>query len=400
MSNKFEFSDICYTVDSKKKGIKTILSKISGVCLAGEVMAILGPSGAGKTSLLNVLTLNALSGVSKGMCRLNGVNMTDNIFREHCCIVPQEDHHRAFLTARQTLMYVADFYIQGSDETKKKEVDTLITKLGLDVCADTLVGNQFFVGLSGGQKKRLSVAVALLKKPSVMMLDEPTSGLDAASSFHVMKFIKALTKERGICTICTIHQPSSPIYMDFDNVMLLSQGRCAFLGTPERSITYFDEKGYNMPKFSNPAEYLLDCINNDFTDAADVTKILNLWSASEATELANKTGGTVATNTALPPDRESIPFKLQFWYLLRRQAHVVATDPMIYIGRAVMFLMACIFFAIVYVESRDRIQEQVLNRLWLTMWLVGVPSSLGVIGVYAFNEEFKTLRKGVKNGMF
>jgi len=95
-----------------------------------------------------------------------------------------------------------------------------------------------------------------------------------------------------------------------------------------------------------------------------------------------------------------ISFKEQFKFIAQRQIRIIFTDPMICGGRAFMFLMACTFFAVIYVESRDRKQEQILNRLWLCMWMVGVPTSLGIIAVYAFNEENKTIVQEVKNGMY
>jgi len=153
--------------------------------------------------------------------------------------------------------YAADFYLQGTPESKDAEVEKLLKKLGLDACSNTRVGNQFLHGLSGGQKKRLSVAIALLKKPAVLLLDEPTSGLDSASSSHVMRYISDLAVSQNIIVICTIHQPSSAIYSSFQRVLLLSAGRTAFLGSPERSVSYYASIGYDTPKNTNPAEFLL-----------------------------------------------------------------------------------------------------------------------------------------------
>jgi ABC-type multidrug transport system ATPase subunit len=401
--NEFRFSDISFSVNGNGAR-KQILQNISGSVRAGETLGILGPSGAGKTSLLNVLTLNALSGDSTGLCTLNQTNMTNTVFQDHCCVVTQEDSHRAFLTARETVRYAANFYLKGEGEEKDKQVDSLLKKLGLGDCADTRVGNQFLPGLSGGQKKRLSVAVALLKRPSLMLLDEPTSGLDAAASYHVMQHVKVLAKDFGICVVCTIHQPSSTIYKQFDKVMLLSQGRCAFSGSPQRSVEYFGCKGYTVPQLSNPAEYLLDIINHEFTDVSQVCAILDEWdkSAEKEQEQQEEQSKHQEIKTCLPEMKQEhdISFKEEFKFIAQRQIRIILTDPMIYGGRAFMFLMACTFFAIIYVESRDRKQEQILNRLWLCMWMVGVPTSLGVIAVYAFNEENKTIVKEVKNGMY
>lgn len=393
--SQFEFKDISYYVG---KNHKKIISNAAGFVRNKEVFAILGPSGAGKTSLLNVLTLNALSGESTGTCTLSGEKMSNDVLKKYCCIVPQLDQHEAFLTCRETLRFAANFYIDDTAEKKDAEVDLLLNKLGLNVCADARVGNIFLPGLSGGQKKRLSIGLALLKKPKVMLLDEPTSGLDAAASYHVMNYIKSLAKEFDIAVIATIHQPSSYLYSNFDRVMLLSQGRTAFFGTPARSLEYFKAIGHTIPEHSNPAEFLLDVINNEFTDPAQVKIVLDLWEEKKSSE---ESANTAYEYTPLTTDGlTQLSIWTQFGYVFNKQTRIVSVDPMIYLGRGIMFLFACSFFAVVYIEARIRDQDQALNRLWASMWFMGVPTSLGVVAVYAFNEEFKTVKKEIKNGMY
>jgi ABC-type multidrug transport system ATPase subunit len=397
----------CPKSDSNPEGYKTIVDDISGGVYSGETLAILGPSGAGKTSLLNVLTLNATSPGANcyGKCLLNGKKMDQSMFVKHACFVEQLDSHRAFLTCAETISYALDFYATPGQDKEKLTRD-LLDKLGLSVCKDTKVGNQFIQGLSGGQKKRLSLALALIKKPEIMYLDEPTSGLDAAASANVMQYVKELTKEYNIITVATIHQPSSNIYFSFDYAMLLSRGRLAYFGTPKNSIPYFKTIGYDMPEFSNPADFLLDCINAEFTSPEKVNEVLDAWSANvggnsskygvDTNAMLSATSGTVVVAST---DSNNSWFT-EFGYLCKRQTYLACIDPMIYLGRAVGFLNACIFFAVIYVESRDRVQEQVLNRLWLSMWLCGVPTSFGVVAVFAFSEEFKSINKEVKNGMY
>ena len=406
--NVFTFRDLRLDVQVGKE-MHTIVNNVSGECKSGQTLAILGPSGAGKTSVLNILTLNATSVGSKayGKCTLNGNQINQALFQKHCVFVEQLDNHRAFLTPRQALRYATDFYRPTATPTEKDdEVSTLLNKLGLDVCADTPVGNLFMQGLSGGQKKRLSVALALVKRPEVLFLDEPTSGLDAAASSNVMQYISQLAKELNIIVIATIHQPSSGIYFAFDRVMVLSRGRVAFFGGPRGSVDYFADIGYPVPELSNPAEHVLDVVNAEFTSPAKVESVLTAWEGKGT--LSSKYSADMLSDSLqqdkkvaiVSSDDAKLTGLQEFGYVLKRQAHLALIDPMVYIGRAFGFLMACTFFSIIYIKSMNRTQEQVLNRLWLSMWFAGVPTSMGVVAVFAFQEEFTTINKEVKNGMY
>jgi len=126
---------------------KRIVEDVTGECHSGQTLAILGPSGAGKTSLLNLLTLNPTGCNSYGQVTLDGIPLSPSIFREKCCLVEQLDSHRAFLTCKETVRYTIDFYeIDMSEDEKDKACDDLLQRLGLSSCADTKVGNQFIQG--------------------------------------------------------------------------------------------------------------------------------------------------------------------------------------------------------------------------------------------------------------
>lgn len=121
-----------------------------------------------------VLTMTAFGGESTGSAQLNGEPLTVDSFNRDCFVVTQQDNHWPFLTCRETITYAAQLYLGKSASEVKATVDDLIRKMGLQSCRDTLVGNMFMQGLSGGQKRRLSIALALVKQPTLMFLDEPT----------------------------------------------------------------------------------------------------------------------------------------------------------------------------------------------------------------------------------
>jgi len=394
-----------------------LISGISASIESGRVLAIMGPSGAGKTVLLNAITLDALGGKTTGAVQLNGADLSLSLFRRHCAVCAQEDHHWAYLTCRETLAFAADLYLGGSGggggaataAQKAGTVAKLLADLGLAGCADTVVGNQFVKGLSGGQKRRLSIAVVLIKRPAVLFLDEPTSGLDAAAAVGVMRTVRDLAVSANLAVIATIHQPAAVIYNAFDQVMLLSSGRVAYRGDAAAARSYFASIGHEMGKLTTVAEFMLNKVNREFSDPSQVDAIIDAWAAQEqpppgpaAARDAQACCAAAASSLLLGSKADassSLAFVPQSATLLRRHWTITRRDPALYLGRAVAFMLVVCFFAVIYVNARAREQRYVLERMWLMMWSVGVPSSLGVVVVFVFNEEYKSIRKEWRNGM-
>jgi ABC-type multidrug transport system ATPase subunit len=151
---------------------KVLINDLTAHVKPGHVLSILGPSGAGKTTLLNMLSLQKFGGKPQGFIRLNGNDLTLKRFEEHCAYVPQQDALWATLTVREHLNYSFElFQPELTAAERKAAIDELILKVGLSEVQDTKAGNQFMRGLSGGHKRRLSIALAMSKKPSVLYLD-------------------------------------------------------------------------------------------------------------------------------------------------------------------------------------------------------------------------------------
>ena len=365
--------------------------KHTGNVSSGEVLAILGPSGAGKTCLLDLLTLEDKGGAYEGDVRLNGIPITPALFTKHCATVPQVDRLWAFLTVHETLSYAADLLLNMDAATKAARVNAIIDTVGLTTSRDTKVGNQFLKGLSGGQKRRLSLALALVSSPSVLFLDEPTSGLDAAAAASIMAFLRQLAQAANIAIVCTIHQPSSAVFNGFDRIMLLSKGKVAYLGPAAKTESYFANIGYPVCENCAIAEHMLNIVNSEFSDPKQVDEILDKYTPGPA-----KTGDTGPLQDM---SARGTSIFSQMMTLMKRHWTITYRDPSVYVGRMAMFLMACMFFAIIYIEARTRNQEQVFARMWLVMWFLGVPTSLGVVATYVANEEFFAIKREVKNGM-
>jgi ABC-type multidrug transport system ATPase subunit len=211
-----------------------------------------------QTTLISALTLDAFYGRPIGSVTLNGVPLTDKIFKEHCYVVVQNDKHWPYFTCREILRYAAELYDVAPLADMDGVVDEILAKMGLVICRNTRTAR-----LSGGQRRRLSLGIALLKRPTLLFLDEPTTGVDAAAAVKLMQEIVTVAKNEHLIVMCTIHQPSTKVYNGFDEVMILSKGRVGFSGPVGDAIPYLDSVGHPLPVQTNPAGASMQSSQND-----------------------------------------------------------------------------------------------------------------------------------------
>uniref|UniRef100_A0A2N9GIX3 ABC transporter domain-containing protein n=1 Tax=Fagus sylvatica TaxID=28930 RepID=A0A2N9GIX3_FAGSY len=215
---------------------RRLLDGLSGYAEPGRIMAIMGPSGSGKSTLLDSLA-GRLSGkvVMTGNVLLNGKKR--RLDYGVLAYVTQEDILLGTLTVRESLTYSA--HLRLPTTMTKEEVDGIvegtIIEMGLQECADRLIGNWHLRGISGGEKKRLSIALEILTRPCLLFLDEPTSGLDSASAFFVVQTLRNIAHD-GRTVIACIHQPSSEVFALFDDLFLLSGGQTVYFGAAKLAI--------------------------------------------------------------------------------------------------------------------------------------------------------------------
>ena len=206
----------------------------------GELLAIMGGSGTGKTTLLSLL--NGTLTPQQGTITINGHSITEPAAKALIGFVPQDDLLIEELTVYQNLWYTAKFCFEGmSDEDLDRRVMKTLKDLGLDAAKDLKVGSPIHKFISGGQRKRLNIALELIREPAVLFLDEPTSGLSSADTEKVINLLKEQTL-KGKLIVVNIHQPSSDVYKPFDRLWLLDKGGYpVYDGNPIDAVTYFKE---------------------------------------------------------------------------------------------------------------------------------------------------------------
>ncbi|XP_045447743.1 dnaJ homolog subfamily C member 10-like [Melitaea cinxia] len=229
----------------------------------------MGPSGAGKTTLLNALTGFSIEGV-KGIiragdskCELGNSQSSQDCLKEYrkkSCYILQDDRLNPLFTVGELMQFAADLKLGNCITPKLKDsvINEVLDTLGLSGTKNTRCCN-----LSGGQRKRLSIAVELIDNPPIIFLDEPTTGLDSLTSLHCMKMLKELAVA-GRTVVFTIHQPPASLYKMFDQVYILAEGRCIYNGPSEDTVPYLASLGLQCPKYHNPADYILEIANGEY----------------------------------------------------------------------------------------------------------------------------------------
>jgi ABC-type multidrug transport system ATPase subunit len=244
---------------------KTIISGMSGVVRPGEMLAMLGPSGSGKTTLLAALGgRHGARAVLSGKITYNGQPFSGAVKRR-TGFVTQHDVLYPHLTVSETLWYTARLRLPRalSAGQKRAQADAVARELGLAKVAHSMVGGVRGVrGLSGGERKRVSIGLEVLVDPSLLLLDEPTSGLDSTTAARIVGTLRRMAAEGERTVVVTIHQPSSRLYHMFDKVLLLSADGCPiYYGRAADALGYFASVGYASPLSVNPADLMLDLAN-------------------------------------------------------------------------------------------------------------------------------------------
>ena len=414
------FSDLSFTV---KDGMKTILSNCSGHATRGRMLAIMGPSGGGKTTLLNALSGNVKA--SKGasltgtlLCNGEKCGGASQVSGLRMAFVQQEDTFYTQMTVRETLLFAARLRLPSSVslEEKERRVDDIIAKLSLVKAAGTIIGDVKRRGISGGERKRLAIGCELLSDPQLLFLDEPTSGLDSFQAQQVVQSLKALADE-GCTVVMSIHQPRGSIYNLFDDLLLLSEGRVIYNGAAAGAAAYFGNLGHPCPAGINAGEFVVDLVSVPYGSKVEEgeahRRILELASAAAADggfrigRGASARDGVASTGEAASGDaqwRQSGQVQAgshwtQFRLLFRRAWKEVSRSRVAIMIKASQQLMIALIYGGIY--SLGRTQSSIQDRFGLLSLVAIGAGNLAIAStIRTFPKEKAIVASERSKGMY
>lgn len=265
-----EVRDLLVWVEEKKSlfgkvvsPAKAIIKGVSTEFKPGTITAIIGPSGSGKTTILNYLAgrMNeSLKFKTYSEYYLNSTLIENlNEFKNVTGYVLQEDLMETELTPRQTFEHYAKF---RAHPNPKETANGIIDDLDLHRAADTIIGNEFKRGVSGGEKKRVNIGIELVSNPNLLFLDEPTTGLDSVTAFDIINQLFKL-KKQGMTIVTVLHAPSNEILALFDKIVVLVSGELVYDGPPDHIGERLKHFNFELPRFENPVEYFMKIIDKD-----------------------------------------------------------------------------------------------------------------------------------------
>jgi len=382
---------------------RPILTNVSGTFNPGSITAIMGSSGAGKTTLLNVLAGRA-QGKIEGDILLNGHRREEaGTLEKFQVYVMQDDIMLASQTAEEMLLFSANLRLPRSftPEQRATRVKDVLAELNIVKCKDTRVGAPGVKrGVSGGERKRISVGTELVINPSLVFLDEPTSGLDSFTAEVVISTMRKLA-QNGRTVICTIHQPNSQIFALFDQLILMAKGQMTYFGPVAKAVDHFTNVGYPLPPLTNPADFYIKLIHIEQAVPESEERVNKLIQAFKESDMAAK-----GFNILIPLPEEDKkdpfgqPFHKQLGYIMKREVTDLVREPLkvrAFIGQTVFMAVLC---GLVYLRL-DKGQQSVQDRAGSLFFII-VNGAMGSMLrlVNTFPPERPVFLRESKNRMY
>lgn len=409
------WEDVCVTVAGTGRGPPVrILDGISGHARPGEVLAIMGPSGCGKTTLLDTLAGRLGPGMSEtGVILING--RQEKLAFGTSAYVTQDNVLMSTLSVREAVYYSAQLQLPDTMPTpeKRAHAERVIQEMGLGDASNTRIGGRIAKGISGGQRKRMTICIEMLTRPRLIFLDEPTSGLDSAASYHVMSHIARIAAREGMTVIAAVHQPSGDVFELFHSLCLLAYGKTVFFGTVSDATQFFTLSGFPCPHLRNPSDHFLRTINKDFDEeivesskaerktAAEAIDILtNAYQSSSYSEkTANQRVEMKEMRGAPFRKREQASFSTKLLVLTRRSFINMHRDIGYYWMRLAIYIgigicLGTIFYQVGYSYS------SIQTRCEVIMYTTALLTFMAIAGFPSFVEDIKVFRRERLSGHY
>jgi ABC-type multidrug transport system ATPase subunit len=354
----------------------------------------------------------------EGTISLNGVPVTNwSSYRTLCAYVEQDDLLFHTLTVLETLMLAAQLRLPRawSYAQRRERVDHVISELGLRKCANTRIGNAKFRGVSGGERKRVSIALEILRGPQVLFLDECTSGLDSFQALRVVETIKDLAA-KGRTIVTSIHQPRSSIYSLFDDLILLSEGQLMYSGPASTLVDYFGRLGFEMPKNFNPADFALDLVSldvrNPALEAESRARHERIRGAIKESAIVKKHSDDPAQVSGTTPSdgdqdlldykrKYEAPYWKQFLLLAQRAIRQKARDPSQVIAPFCVAVFFGLILGFVYFQNAQNFSQKALQDKAGILFFISLNQSfngmIAVVTTFPIEKEIVNRERSAKS---
>ncbi|XP_075969242.1 ATP-binding cassette transporter scarlet isoform X2 [Anticarsia gemmatalis] len=409
------------TVHTKLKDgkLKRLVNNVSGIAKPGTMTALMGPSGAGKTTLMTALAHRSPVGtVVDGDIAMNGTALGDFMHQESG-YMHQDDLFVDNLTVIEHLTIMARLRMDSrtSSLARKRRVNQLLRQLSLYGSRFTLIGGlDGRKTLSGGERKRLAFATELLTDPGLLFCDEPTTGLDSSSAHQMMSLLRA-SAAQGKTVICTIHQPNTELMAQFDKLVLLAEGRVAFAGTSTQALSFFKSLGHHCPLMYNPTDYFIKVLSltpgSEAASRQAIKSVCDRFAVSDAAKeldmeihfefhLMNSDDSTNAVARREAEDAFQPPFFLtKLLWLIYRYLIIIIRDPRVQFVRILQKLAIALTAGLCFMGTARLTQSGIQDVQGALFIIIAENTFSPMYSVlHMFPEEFPLLNRELKAGLY
>ncbi|CAB3239688.1 unnamed protein product [Arctia plantaginis] len=391
-----------------------VLHGVNGIVSSGNLVALMGSSGAGKTTLLAAISRRDKSAIT-GYLMLNGRLAGADLIARISGFVPQQDLAIEDLTVDEHMEFMARLMMdkRATKGARARRIQLLLSELGVNNCTLTKLK-----ALSGGERKRVSLAVQLLNDPPILFCDEPTTGLDSWGAAAVVSRLRKLAIG-GKLVVCSVHQPASGVFELFHQVVLLANGRIAFQGTMDHAEQFFGSLNYKCPVGFNAAEYYISLlgiqIDKEFESRERIRRICDEYQRSSyAVEIERRVDvrdeDEYFNGTTDEKDQYferyltlvKVNYFVQFYWLMWRNIQALKRNYSIWIAEFLLLMFVGLIISIPYAGRFEELDQRDIQNVEGLLYLtIAETIFLFIYAVFiTFPSEVPILLRETASGLY